>query len=193
GEQVELLKELQLANEKVTHMRQIIDAQLNRATTSGLMELLLVRDLVEASLRLNAAALEAQNIQIHREFSEAPPIATDKHKVLQILVNLVTNAIQAMDKTGRKDRLLTLRIDLNGQQGIRISVADNGMGIAPENLSRIFEQGFTTRKGGHGLGLHGSALLAGELGGKLSVESPGLGHGAVFTVELPFKNRSCPP
>jgi signal transduction histidine kinase len=145
--------------------------------------------LVEAALRLNAAALEAQNVQIVREFSAAPPVRTEKHTVLQILVNLVTNAIQAMDKTERQDRRLAIRIGLNEKQGVRISVADNGVGIAPENLSRIFEHGFTTRKAGHGLGLHGSALLAGELGGILSVESKGLGHGAIFTLELPFRDQ----
>ncbi len=67
----------------------------------------------------------------------------------------------------------------------RIAVIDNGVGIAPENLTRIFNHGFTTRASGHGFGLHGGALAARELGGSLTVRSEGRGQGAEFILELP--------
>ena len=62
---------------------------------------------------------------------------------------------------------------------------DTGCGIPPENLSRIFTFGFTTRPGGHGFGLHASALAAAEMGGSLTAASDGVGRGARFTLDLP--------
>ena len=108
----------------------------------------------------------------------------EKHKILQILVNLVRNAKHACDDSGRADRRLTVRM-VNGDGSVKISVLDNGIGIPSENLTRIFNYGFTTFKGGHGFGLHSSALAAKEMGGSLTVRSGGLGEGADFTLELP--------
>jgi len=65
-------------------------------------------------------------------------------------------------------------------------VIDNGIGIPPENMGRIFNHGFTTRDSGHGFGLHSAALAAQELGGSLRAESDGPGRGATFVLELPL-------
>jgi signal transduction histidine kinase len=108
----------------------------------------------------------------------------EKHKILQILVNLMRNAKYACDESGRADKRLTVRV-VNGDGRVRISVTDNGVGIPPENLTRIFNHGFTTRVSGHGFGLHSGALAAKEMGGSLTVQSAGPGQGAVFTLELP--------
>jgi signal transduction histidine kinase len=67
-----------------------------------------------------------------------------------------------------------------------IRVEDNGIGIPPENLTRIFSHGFTTRPDGHGFGLHIGAINAREMGGSLSVASEGTGRGATFTLILPM-------
>ena len=189
-EQKELTAELQFVGEKVEHIRAIIDAHQTSTSGSGLTEQVAASELVEAALRLNAASLESRGVRVIRQFAPTPPLATEKHKVLQILVNLITNAAQALEQRSPQDRQLSCQIDSGEKQSVRISVADNGMGISLENLRRIFEQGFTTRQGGHGLGLHGSALLARELGGDLSVTSPGPGRGAVFTLDLPVQNSS---
>ena len=191
-EQKGLTEELQLVGEKVAHIRSIIDTHQICASVSGLTEQVAASELVEAALRINAASLESRGVSVIREFSETPPITTEKHKVLQILVNLITNASQALEQGRPKDRHLTFQINVGIGQSICIAVADNGMGIGPENLPRIFQQGFTTRQGGHGLGLHGSALLARELGGDLTVTSEGPGQGAVFTLELPVQSPSRP-
>jgi len=74
----------------------------------------------------------------------------------------------------------------NQPGGVRISVTDNGIGIQPEHMTRIFSHGFTTKKDGHGFGLHSGALAARDLGGALRVASDGLGHGASFTLDLPL-------
>ena len=81
--------------------------------------------------------------------------------------------------------LMEVRV-AKGDGRIRISVMDNGVGISPENLTRIFSHGFTTRKGGHGFGLHSGALAAREMGGSLTAHSDGPGRGATFTLELPW-------
>jgi signal transduction histidine kinase len=135
---------------------------------------------------MNVGSLQRHEVEVLREFDDVPPINTEKHKVLQILVNLVRNAKYACDESGREEKLITLRIARCDDQ-VRISVVDSGIGIPPENLTRIFNHGFTTRKDGHGFGLHSAVLAAAELGGSLSAHSDGLGHGAIFTLELPLK------
>jgi signal transduction histidine kinase len=131
--------------------------------------------------------MERHHVTVLREYSEVPPILVDKHKVLQILVNLIRNAKYALDDRGHSEKLLTLRIGSNGNNTVKIAVIDNGIGIPAEHLTRIFEHGFTTRKEGHGFGLHNGALAAKDLGGSLAAQSDGLGKGAVFTLELPLQ------
>ena len=114
-----------------------------------------------------------------------PAVAVDKHKVLQILVNLVRNAKYAMEEQGRDDKQLEIGIWAQSPEQVRIAIKDNGTGILPENLVRIFSHGFTTKSDGHGFGLHSSALVARELGGSLWAESGGPGAGATFILELP--------
>ncbi len=157
------------------------------ARVSGATEQVNIADLIEDALRMNAGALARHEVQVVREYaSHLSEITTEKHKVLQILVNLMRNAKYACDESGRKDKRLTVRLS-NGDDRVRISVIDNGVGIPAENLTRIFNHGYTTRKDGHGFGLHSGALAARELGGALQVHSDGCGLGATFTLELPLQ------
>ena len=102
-------------------------------------------------------------------------------------MNLIRNAKYALSDSDRQDKLLTVRVERNGGDQVQIQVTDNGVGIAPENLTRIFAHGFTTRGDGHGFGLHSGALAARDLGGSLSAQSDGLGKGATFTLLVPIK------
>jgi C4-dicarboxylate-specific signal transduction histidine kinase len=163
--------------------------QQNYATHVGLTEPLQVISLVEDAIRMNATSLERHQVRTVRQYDAHPPIIhADKHKIIQILVNLIRNVKQACEESGRKDKQLVIRV-YNGEGSIKISTSDNGVGIAPENLSRIFSHGFTTRKDGHGFGLHNAALSAKEMGGQLRVSSLGPGQGAVFTLELPLPKQ----
>ena len=147
-------------------------------------------ELIEDALRMNEGSVEPQIVEVTREIDgKLPPLKIDKHKVLQILINLLRNAQYACEESGRPDKRVILRA-LNGNNSIKISVIDNGVGIPPENLTRIFNHGFTTRKGGHGFGLHSGALAAKEMGGRLSVHSDGAGKGATFTLELPVTHQN---
>ena len=119
--------------------------------------------------------------------AEVPRITVEKHKALQILVNLIRNAKHACEDSGSADKKMTVRV-AKGLGSVRVSVSDNGIGIPAENLTRIFAHGFTTKPQGHGFGLHSGALAAKEMGGSLSVQSDGKGRGATFTLELPAES-----
>jgi signal transduction histidine kinase len=185
GEQAGALKELAQLQKNIEHIKEIVAMQQSYARVSGLTEKVKATDLVEDALRMNAGALDRPDVQLVREYDpQLPEITVEKHKVLQILVNLIRNAKYACDDSRRDDRRLTVRVT-NGDHRVRIAIVDNGIGILPENLTRIFNHGFTTRKDGHGFGLHSGALAAKELGGALLVHSDGPGKGATFTLELP--------
>ena len=179
-------RELESLLEKVGHIKEIVMMQQSYAMVVGVQEQLKVTDLVEDSLRLSVTSLSRHSIELIRAYEEAPLINVDKHKALQILVNLVTNAKCACVDSGRVDRRLTIRVTC-AENGVRIAVTDNGVGIPQENLTRIFNHGFTTRKTGHGFGLHSGALAARELGGSLTAHSEGPDCGATFTLELPLQ------
>jgi two-component system NtrC family sensor kinase len=184
-----LLSELELLVKNVEHIKDIVAMQQNYARVSGIMESLSIRTLVDDALQMNVAALARHGILVVREFEEVPVISVDKHKVLQILVNLIRNAKYAIDAASKRDKRLSVSIRLNGADLIEIAVVDNGIGIAPENLTRIFSHGFTTKKDGHGFGLHSGALAAKEMGGSLSAFSDGVGHGAKFVLQLPVNGQ----
>lgn len=167
------------------HIKEIVTMQQSYATVSGVLEKVSLPSLVDDALRFHAGALERHGIQVQRQYGDAPAVTIDKHKALQILVNLVHNAKYALDEARPPEKKLTVGITRLGDLRVRVTVADNGMGIAPENLTRIFSHGFTTRKGGHGFGLHSGANAAREMGGFLSAASDGPGQGSVFTLELP--------
>ena len=187
GEQSALLKELDLLKKNIEHIKEIVAMQQSYAKVSGVTEVVKVTDLVEDSLRMNAGALTRHGVQVIRKFDpHLPEITVEKHKVLQILVNLIRNAKYACAESGRTDMEMTVRVT-NGDDRMRIAVVDNGVGIPAENLTRIFNHGFTTRKDGHGFGLHSGALAAKEMGGALRVHSDGPGLGATFTLELPLR------
>jgi signal transduction histidine kinase len=146
-----------------------------------------VRALVEDSLRMNEGSFSRHGVAVSRDFEDVPLIQVDKHKVLQILVNVIRNAKHACDAVQAGEKRVTVRVRaVNGS--VQIAVIDTGVGIPKENLTQIFNHGFTTRPDGHGFGLHSSALAARESGGSLYAESAGLGHGATFTLTLPLKS-----
>jgi signal transduction histidine kinase len=179
------LKELASLVKSVEHIKDIVRMQQSYATHGGVVESVAVADLVNDSVRLNAEAFSRHGVTLACEFEEVPAITVDKHRVVQILVNLIRNAKYACEDSGRSDKRITIRVT-RCALGVAIAVVDNGVGIPTENMTRIFSHGFTTRPGGHGFGLHSAALAAQELKGSLRVASDGAGCGATFWLELPF-------
>ena len=180
-----LLKEAESLQKNVDHIKEIVSMQQAYATMVGIVEPLDPVELMEDSFRMNAGALLRHAVTVVRKFEPVPRILAEKAKVLQILVNLIRNAKYAADDGGHDNKVITLEIRLTTGGRVQLIVADNGVGIPAENLTRIFAHGFTTRVGGHGFGLHSSANAAREMKGTLTVHSDGAGKGARFTLELP--------
>ncbi|MEO6003532.1 MAG: ATP-binding protein [Opitutus sp.] len=185
AERDRLLAEAESLQRNVDHIKEIVAMQQSYATMVSIIEPLDPVQLMEDSLRMNLGALARHAVTVVRDFKSTPLVLAEKAKVLQILVNLIRNAKYAADDGGRADKAITLRIESTDEGRVRLIVADNGVGIPAENLTRIFAHGFTTRVGGHGFGLHSSANAAKEMKGSLIVHSDGLGKGAAFTLELP--------
>jgi len=193
AEQQSIIEELAQLTKGIDHIKDIVATQQPYAGTYGVIGPVLVSDLIDDALRLSAAALSRHQVTVVKEFTDIPLLLLDKHRVLQILINLITNAKYAMDGVLDRQHQLTLRLHMVPGHSVQIQVADNGEGIPPENLTSIFEHGFTTRKDGHGFGLHSSALAAHEMGGNLTARSEGLGKGATFTLEVPMKVKEQEP
>jgi len=188
ADQEAIVRELDSLRRNVEHIKEIVAMQQNYAMVGGVKEMINVLDLVEDGMCLNEGAFRRHGVEVVREFEPVPPMNAEKHKILQILVNMLSNAKYACQESGRMDKRLKVRV-ANGQGRVSISVMDNGIGIPPENMTRIFNHGFTTRKDGHGFGLHSGALAAKEMGGSLTADSHGPGQGATFTLELPCPTR----
>ena len=184
-ENTALRTELNSLAQNIDHIKQIVAMQQSYAKVSGVREALQLNKMIEDAIHMSMGANEQEQIRIVREFQEVPVVYADKHKTLQILINLIRNAKYALHEKGGEDPTLTLRLRMTPGHLAQIEVADNGIGISPENMSKLFRHGFTTKRTGHGFGLHGSALAIREMGGSLKATSDGPGLGATFTVELP--------
>jgi len=178
--------ELDSLRKNVDHIKEIVVMQQSYSKLVGVPERLAVASLVEDALRMNTGAFTRHGVSFKCEFEDVPEIVVEKHKVLQILINLFRNAKYACEASAKADKQVLICI-ANQPGGVRIAVTDNGIGIQPEHMTRIFSHGFTTKKDGHGFGLHSGALAARDLGGALRVDSAGLGYGATFTLELPLE------
>lgn len=185
-ERDELGKELQGLVQHVGHIKEIVAMQQTYARTSGLLEKVPFQVLLHDALSIVGPGFERHGIVLTKEVEDLPPMVTDRHKVLQVLLNLLRNAKDAVKAVSNGPRQITVRVCAVNKECMKFQVVDSGIGIAPENLARIFSHGFTTKKDGHGFGLHSGALAAQQLGGSLRAESEGLGRGASFTLQLPL-------
>lgn len=186
NEQVQLIEELAQLTKSIDHIKEIVTTQQTYAGAARLIEPLKVSDLFEDALRMNSGALSRHHVTVIKDYQDSPLIMGDKHRLLLILINLISNAKFAMSHVDHP-REMTLGIRIVDPTTLHISVKDRGEGIAPENQARIFNHGFTTRKDGHGFGLHSCALAAVEMNGRLYVHSDGPGQGALFTLEIPLE------
>lgn len=186
GEQSELITRMTAVGEHIEHIKEIVAMQQSYARVSGVCENLPATELVEDALRINATAFDRHGIELIREFApNAPIICVDRHKVLQVLINLLRNAKHALDELDPEHKRLVVRVTGEAAGRVRIAIIDNGVGIPTENMTKIFNHGFTTKRNGHGFGLHSGANAAREMGGSLTGHSAGPGLGAEFTLELP--------
>lgn len=184
-EQEGIIEELGQLTKGIDHIKTIVAAQQSYAVAVSIVETVPVAALIDDALRMSAGLLARREVTVVKDLADLPLLPLDRHRVLLILVNLINNAKQALDSVVDRSPCVTFSAFL-ADGALRITVADNGNGIEPEHLKRIFSHGFTTRKDGHGFGLHSCALAAQEMGGSLTVHSDGAGQGATFTLDIPL-------
>jgi signal transduction histidine kinase len=190
-ENATVLEELDALARGIDHIMEVVQTQQDFAKNSTFRQKTDPAALVEDAVNINLLSLERHNIEIVRELQDLGEVEIDKHKTLQVLINLISNAKDALThETHHGPRKITVRLSACGQgaeRKLRFEVQDTGIGIAPENFARIFRHGFTTRTGGHGFGLHSSANAALEMNGSLKAYSDGDGKGARFVLEIPLQ------
>ena len=179
------LLELERLCENAVHAQQCVAAQQDLAKPSGMTELVCLSDLVEEALTVNQDILENASIEISKEFQELPQVYVDKHQILQILVDVIRNACQAMESVEVKRLIIRIKLINGPPDSVCLEVQDSGIGIPPEDLTRIFGQGYSTKNGGRGMSLHSGSLMAKNMGGALRAQSNGIGHGAILFLDLP--------
>ena len=145
-----------------------------------------LNEVVAETLELLRPEIENRGITVREKLARPapPPASFDPGQIKQVLVNLIKNAMQAMTKGG----VLTLQTD-HGPDGVWVSVGDTGGGIPQEQINRIFEPFYTTKKKGSGLGLMIVQRIVRDHGGRIELESH-VGQGTVFRVWLPLHERS---
>ena len=188
-EQSEVLNEVVDLRKNIDHIKNIVAMQQSFAKVTGVTEILSPQELFEDALRMRSASLGQHSIEIIRKYEDVPSILADRHTVIQILVNLLENAIHAISDQRSTGSTLSLRLCWAGEGPVRFEITDSGIGMSPETLQNVFTFGFTTKKDGHGFGLHTSALAASEMEGSLTAHSDGEGLGATFVLECPAQQR----
>ncbi|MEN6387236.1 MAG: ATP-binding protein [Phycisphaerales bacterium] len=183
----EILENLDSLIKNVEHVKQVVNSQ-KLYTKDRHKDFVNLADLISNALVINSAGLEYYKIDVIREFGDHGKVFIDKQRVLQILVSLIDNAQQALAESPNYPKLLTVRTIRTGDDKIKISISDNGIGIRQEDLGKIFSSGFTTKPTGHGFGLHSCKIAAEDMRGTITVESQGPEMGAAFTLELPLTN-----
>ncbi|MDP3795896.1 MAG: CHASE domain-containing protein [Polaromonas sp.] len=180
-----VLKEVENLRVCVQHASTVIATQQALARPGAqLRKLVSANGLMESALKLNRPTFEVPGIELHQDYAYMGAVSVEQHKVQQVLSNLLLNAAQALRNSSRADKQLWLST-ARVEGWVRLTVRDNGEGIDPQQLPLVFSHGFTTKRDGHGFGLHLSANWAREVGGSLTGSSDGRGHGASFTLALP--------
>lgn len=184
----QMLDELSALTGNIAHVKEIVGMQQSLAKAGGLIQKVSIVETVDDAVKIVESTAASLVAEVSRVYQFDAVMHLDKHKVLQILINLITNAKQAVESMSLADRSVEIRIEADANEVVQITIEDNGIGIESESLCRLFHHGFTTKKDGHGFGLHSSAIAAKQLGGALHAFSDGPGCGASFVLELPLES-----
>ena len=187
-ELAEIVEESKSLSEKTTMMKEVISTQQSYATAGSFTEEFQVAPLIDDALKVQEASLHKWGVSVVKSYIEAPDISAQKSKLLQVITNLIKNAKEATieNDENNKEKEIKIEIGLYKNKSVYISIYDNGCGIEKDNLSNIFNHGFTTKETGHGFGLHTSANSMTEMGGTLTASSDGHKMGSCFTVSIPI-------
>jgi C4-dicarboxylate-specific signal transduction histidine kinase len=191
NDQTLMQKEVRSLIDSIDHIKAIISTQQNYATAGGLVEPLEINEVLDDAINLNAASYVKHGVSVERNYGQLPVVLIDKQRLLQIVINLVKNAKEALETQEPENKRISITTHADNDRLI-IEVADTGVGIPADKLNKIFSHGFTTKVTGHGFGLHSCANAATEMEGSLSVKSDGHMQGATFVLNLPLVEASVP-
>jgi signal transduction histidine kinase len=191
-EQQTVLKEMGGLVRNIDHVKQIILSHQTMAKSQGKRESLSIVELLDQAVELSFQPGDSKWMKIQRDYRPVPDVVTDRHQLLQILVNLLRNAKQAMQSQGGVDHILAIGVEGKSENVLSVvtTIRDTGLGIAPEHLARMFTRGFTTKHDGNGIGLHSSIVTIHGMGGSLQAHSDGVGAGATMTLTLPVQREA---
>jgi len=182
-----MLSEIENLTKNIGHIQNVVMMQQSLSSTMVITEEIELTDVIEDALVLNKIIYEHVKIEIIREYLLKEKVKVDRVKLLHILVNLIKNSIDSLLQSPNEPKILKIHTEKFDMDHFTIAIADNGMGILADNITKIFAYGFTTKKNGHGFGLHTSATFAQEMMGSLTVLSEGENSGAIFTITLPIE------
>ena len=180
--------EIKRIRDKHEHIESIIHLQLRYARLSGNTENVNVSKVMLDSLEMLADSVSKYSVTIKKDIDpDLPFIRIEQSKLLQVMINLVKNALEAMRDTAPNDRNLTISAHLDtDREFITIAIKDSGMGFAPEEKEKLFTFGYTSKREGSGFGLHSCANFLIANNGSIEAKSNGPGMGAEFIVHLPL-------
>jgi signal transduction histidine kinase len=193
SEREAILGEVAALRENLEHVKAIVTTQQQYSKAAGMKEQTNLGEIIETAIQITLTGDQSRQITVQKELNGVPVVVLDRHRLLQVLINLLRNAKYALQASPNDEKQVTVRVVARGEERFAIEIRDNGVGIPEENKTKIFQHGFTTRPDGHGFGLHSSSIAVQEMGGRLSCVSSGADTGATFTVELPLHVGRCAP
>jgi response regulator RpfG family c-di-GMP phosphodiesterase len=184
---VNIAKEITNFRKNVTIISEIITTQQSLSSLKNSDKAVEVQAILEDAVKISGYDFERNNITIQRDYVALKAVLINKIKLLQILINLIINAKQALMSVDQEHKILILKINQPKKDTFSIEIIDNGAGIDAADLNKMFQYGFTTKVQGHGYGLHSSSIAAEEMRGKIEIYSEGLGKGTTVTLLLPYE------
>ncbi|MCC6578804.1 MAG: HAMP domain-containing protein [Phycisphaeraceae bacterium] len=181
----QLVAEVQELRNHISEVKGIIAAQQRFAGQAAWLQTEKPDKILEDALRM-ARTGQLSGLTIQRRYDALPPVTLERTKLIQVLVNLIRNAMDAMAGCDEQHRILTLSLQARDDATFIIEVTDTGVGIDPNDLAKLFDFGFSTKADGHGYGLHYAQNAVRSMSGRLEAASGGPGQGATFTLTLPL-------
>ena len=184
-EREDIVTQSERLDEKISIINDVITAQQSHAVSSQITSETVLSEIVESTLSLQEDLVEDYKLDVTTDLKATTPVIAQRSKLIHVLVNFIKNAGESMEENHPENKKLTIKTWEDSYK-VYLSVTDNGLGIKGENLDKIFSHTYTTKKKGHGFGLHSSANYMKEMGGKIKVSSEGRGKGTTFTLVFPI-------
>jgi PAS domain S-box-containing protein len=188
-EQQEIVAEMDSVGHHVGQIMQTIQLQEEYTRVTSVVEKCSLDQVIDESLAFVLVRCKELGIQVKTEVDEMLDLTQDRNQIVQILANLMRNAVDALADADRPEKVIGIVGQRHGDERFRIEISDNGAGISDEDRTAIFRYGFSTKRDGHGFSLHNSSALAHAMGGALTFSSEGKGRGSVFCLELPIQRE----